>query len=68
MISNLFVVHRNHCSLHLLVKCDHFSTLVLSADPQKVLVVCGVPTTVDTAEVSNLLVNIVHLVLYFCDL
>jgi hypothetical protein len=68
MISNLFVVHRNHCSLHLLVECDHFSTLVFSADPQKVLVVCGVPTTVDTAEVSNLLVNIVHLVLNFCDL
>ncbi len=68
MFSNLLVVHRNNCSLHLLVECDHFATLVLSADPQKVLVVCGVPTTVDPAKVANLLVNVVHLVLNFCYL
>ena len=67
MISNLVVVHRNNRSLHFLVECDDFSTLMFSADPQKVLMVCCIPTTVDPAEVSNLFINVVHLALYFCD-
>jgi len=67
MLRDLLVVHRNNCSLNFLIECNNFPSLVLGTDPQKILVIGSVPTTVNASEVSNLFVHIVHLFLNLCD-
>lgn len=63
VFGDLVVVHCWNSSLDFLVECDHLSTLVLCSDSEKVFVVGSIPATVCTANISDLFVNGVHLLL-----
>jgi len=67
VLSYLIVLHIYNSSLNLLVECNYLSALVLGSDPEKVLVVCGIPATIHPTQIPYLFVDCVHSFLYLCN-